>query len=210
MTETEWFSGTEPYQLVTGIQSLASDRKLRLFACHCCYRIWRLLSDPSLQRAVLIAEQFADGRATKEQRLEVRQAIRPGNRPRSFLLGAWNAARATTRSRARDAATDAPGASEMAIAWRRGRYDGAAGWQERLAQVKLLRHIVGNPFQAAPDASFGSSAVQLADAIYSGQDCSFALHDALLEAGHAELAEHFREPYHPKGCWALDLILGKS
>jgi hypothetical protein len=36
------------------------------------------------------------------------------------------------------------------------------------------------------------------------------LHDALLEAGHAELAEAFREPMHPKGCWALDLILGKN
>jgi hypothetical protein len=35
---------------------------------------------------------------------------------------------------------------------------------------------------------------------YDGQDCAFALHDALLEAGHAELAEHFREgKSHPKG-----------
>jgi hypothetical protein len=31
----------------------------------------------------------------------------------------------------------------------------------------------------------------------------------LLEAGHAELAAHFQERDHPKGCWALDLILGK-
>jgi hypothetical protein len=37
-----------------------------------------------------------------------------------------------------------------------------------------------------------------------------ALHDALLEEGHAELADHFRqEAVHPKCCWALDLILGK-
>jgi hypothetical protein len=35
--------------------------------------------------------------------------------------------------------------------------------------------------------------------------------NALLEAGHHELAEHFRcEEWHPKGCWALDVILGRS
>lgn len=64
--------------------------------------------------------------------------------------------------------------------------------------------------------------VQLAEALYNGQDCSFALHDALLEAGHAELADHFRhQRQHPKGyralsgqhvrgCWAVDLVLGKE
>ena len=46
---------------------------------------------------------------------------------------------------------------------------------------------------------------------YAGQDCAFALHDALLEAGHAELAEHFRqETWHPKGCWVVDMILRKT
>jgi hypothetical protein len=53
--------------------------------------------------------------------------------------------------------------------------------------------------------------VQLAESLYAGQDCAFALHDALLEAGHAELAEHFRqEKSHPKGCWAIDVILEKT
>jgi hypothetical protein len=62
--------------------------------------------------------------------------------------------------------------------------------------------------------------VQLAEAVSNGQDCSFALHDALLEAGHAELADHFCQVrQHPKtrkafsgrqvrGCWAIDLIVG--
>jgi len=52
---------------------------------------------------------------------------------------------------------------------------------------------------------------QLAEPLYAAQDCCFALHDALLEAGHAELAEHFRqEQWHPKGCWVMDVILGKA
>jgi hypothetical protein len=79
-------------------------------------------------------------------------------------------------------------------------------------QAALLRHFAGNPFQVAPVvAHMPSTIVQLADSLHAGQDCAFALHDALLEAGHGELAEHFRqEQSHPKGCWVLDLLLGKS
>ena len=84
------------------------------------------------------------------------------------------------------------------------------GEQKKLSG--LLRHIFGNPFRPYPaPAQWPSTVVQLADALYNGQDCSFALHDALLEAGHADLADHFRqEEWHPKGCWVVDLVLGKK
>jgi hypothetical protein len=58
--------------------------------------------------------------------------------------------------------------------------------------------------------SWPSTVVQLAESVYAGQDCAFALHDALLEADNAELAAHFLEASHPKGCWAMDVILGKT
>jgi hypothetical protein len=76
----------------------------------------------------------------------------------------------------------------------------------------LVRHIIGNPFRPCPAPDHWSATiVQLADALYTGQNCSFALHEALLEAGHTELAEHFRqEQWHPKGCWVLDMILDKK
>jgi hypothetical protein len=78
--------------------------------------------------------------------------------------------------------------------------------------AEMIRHVAGNPFhpyQAPP--SWPSTVVQLAESLYDGQDCGFALHDALLEAGHAELAEHFRqEQWHPKGCWIVDMILGNK
>lgn len=79
-------------------------------------------------------------------------------------------------------------------------------------ECSALRHIIRNPFRlplALPD-HWPSSVVQLATALYDGKDCSFALHDALLEAGHVEFSVHFREKEHPKGCWAMDLILGKA
>src|SRR6185295_3535326 len=67
-------------------------------------------------------------------------------------------------------------------------------------QADLLRHIVGNPFRPYPAPEFWPSTVtMLAQAMYEGQDCWFALHDALVESGHPELADHFTEgESHPK------------
>jgi len=78
-------------------------------------------------------------------------------------------------------------------------------------QAHVVRHLIGNPFRPYPAPPFWPAfVVALADALYNGQSCHDPLHDALLEAGHPELAEHFRDKEHPKGCWALDLILGKK
>jgi len=77
-------------------------------------------------------------------------------------------------------------------------------------QCNLLRHLF-NPFEKHRSEVWPATAITLAEALYAGEPCGFALHDALLEAGHLALAEHFQaEPCHPKGCWALDRILGKS
>jgi hypothetical protein len=83
--------------------------------------------------------------------------------------------------------------------------------QEEWPKGNLVREIFGNSFRrhTAPP-SWPASVVNLAAALYAGEDCSFALRDALLEAGHAELAEHFTEKDHPKGCWVVDLLLGRS
>jgi len=83
---------------------------------------------------------------------------------------------------------------------------------ETRAHCDLVRHIFGNPFRlyAAP-ASWPSAVVQLATSLDEGQGCWATLHDALLRAGHPHLAEHFdKEQWHPKGCWALDLMMGKG
>lgn len=46
---------------------------------------------------------------------------------------------------------------------------------------------------------------------YAGGDVAFALADALLEAGHPELAAHLRgEAWHPKGCWVVDLLTDRT
>jgi hypothetical protein len=87
----------------------------------------------------------------------------------------------------------------------------AAQLNRGAGQAALLRHIVGNPFRTYPaPARWPDVIVALASALYGGQECSFALHDVLLEAGHDDLAAHFEHRGHPRGCWVLDLILGKQ
>jgi hypothetical protein len=74
-----------------------------------------------------------------------------------------------------------------------------------------LREIFGNPI-ARPGVgkSLGTTVTDLAAALYRGEECAFALHDALLEAAEPELAGHFQQPKHPKGCWAIDALVHRQ
>jgi hypothetical protein len=68
MTEAKWLSWPDPYDLLE--QCLICDlteRRLRLFACACCRRLWHLLEDSRLRVAVEVAEQYADSQATLEE-----------------------------------------------------------------------------------------------------------------------------------------------
>lgn len=85
------------------------------------------------------------------------------------------------------------------------------------AQLRLARDIFGNPFRPvtfAPDWRT-SNAVGVAQAMYAAREFADApiLADALEDAGcdHGELFAHLRGPgEHVRGCWAVDLVLGKA
>ena len=73
------------------------------------------------------------------------------------------------------------------------------------------RDLLAREPRLAVPAAWPATVVQLADALYHGEDCSFALHDALLEAGNPDLADHFDQgTRHSMMCWVLDLLLGKK
>jgi len=100
----------------------------------------------------------------------------------------------------------------------------ADDWAQAIgAQVRvgLQRDIFGNPFRPArPPApavlAWNDGTVRrIAEGIYAERafDRLPILADALLDAGcdDAELLDHCRsEGPHVRGCWALDLILGKN
>jgi hypothetical protein len=117
----------------------------------------------------------------------------------------WDAGTALATHQAEHAAREAVSAIERTVGWLERRE------KEKVAQAELMRQIFGNPFRPYPaPPSWSAPVVKLAEALYAGEDCAFALRDALLEAGHPELAEHFRDKDYQKGCWALDLLLGKE
>lgn len=218
MTEQEWLTAGDIGAMLRFLRSTrkASRRKLRLFCCACCRRIWPFLIDEKSRRAVIAAEQYADGYIEEPDLKAIWDAAVPSNL--EFVQKSWSA---RTQAELRHAESQAADAAWNAVT---PNDSPAFGMEEADASIvtdlidegsplpscELLRHIVGSPFKPCPAPGFWpSTVIQLADALYNGQDCGFALHDALLEAGHPELAEHFqKEAWHPKGCWILDEILG--
>jgi hypothetical protein len=89
---------------------------------------------------------------------------------------------------------------------------------EQAAQANLIREIFGNPFRpVAVDPAWRTSTVlALAQGIYDER--AFArmpiLADALQDAGcnSADILTHCRDPQqvHVRGCWVVDLVLGKE
>ena len=223
MTAQEWLTCENPGPMLEAALGRVSDQELRLFACRCCHRIWHLLTDVRARNAVEVAERFAYGHAGRKELNDASTAawVLAGERG----IAGWEARSAAwaTGERmsqrgeqfaVRDCALDAARAV-AACATQRLEFR-AAPWAiaeaaEQKEQATLLRRTVGNVFVGRPlRRTWPSTVVQVADALHQGQDCGFALHDALLDAGHADLAEHFqKETHHPKRCWALKLILGK-
>ena len=89
---------------------------------------------------------------------------------------------------------------------------------ERTRQAALLRDIFGNPFCAV---AFSPSwrtdtAVALARGMYETRDFSAMpiLADALQDAGcdNDDVLNHCRDAkqVHVRGCWGVDLVLGKE
>src|SRR5205823_4083168 len=84
------------------------------------------------------------------------------------------------------------------------------------SETLLVREIFGNPFHpVAIEPSWRSTnVVSLSQTIYDERafERMPILADALEDAGctDAEVLEHCRQPgVHERGCWVLDLVLGK-
>ena len=204
MTETEWQNAADPHPMLELLRAKASDRKLRLFAVACSRRIWTLI-DALGQAAVEVAENYADGLAGPDEMRTVRLRCQGMGGQAS-----WYAAATKPEVAARNAARSAQAgvASNPLL----GTEDA-----ELLTQAVLLRDIFGDPFRpVSVDPTWLLPAVvELAQAIYDDRafDGMPDLADALHEAGctEAKILSHCRsEGPHVRGCWVVDLILGKE
>jgi hypothetical protein len=268
MIDSEWLECTDPTLMLHFVRGKASDRKLRLFALACCYRIKHLLTDPVGMQAVEIAEriaereaagvplddftdkvwnrafQYIDGfRTERDSSIAYHSTaaaydLLPPVLPPTFdssdlqsdlldtdKLAAWVDTIASPSPDLLDTPTQVAWA--VANALRKSDDDVVREevfHQELKDQLPLLRDIVGNPFRRVsfnlvwqtPTVTNIAQAAYEERALPSGEldPARLAvLSDALEEAGcnDANILGHLRSPGpHVRGCWAVDLLLGKE
>jgi len=205
MTEAEWLACADPDPMLVLASVRSRPRKLRLFAVACCRRIWSNLSERS-RKTLDFVERDVDG--------PNRILSRKEEFVLEFELRPEATATSTLRTDPFEAARDASAYALLAAA-----PDSATSLHavERRAQSDFVRDIFGNPFRpVAFDPAWCSSTVtSLADAIYVERafDRLPILADALEDAGctSTDVLEHCRQPgEHARGCWVVDLVLGKS
>jgi hypothetical protein len=221
--EKLWFDTHAADALVSSFRDAGSERKWRLVAIACCHRISHLVQTKRMKDLLKTSEVFADGQADR-------------NLLEDALLNAVNAVSATTAFLPEVRAISGAAQAKFSV---RGvaRFCRKAAFiarkadkrraspnddqdPEMTAQSELIRDIFGNPFRPAViDPAWliwnDGIVVKLAKTIYDERrwDLMPILGDALQDAmcDDAAIIEHCRGPGpHVRGCWVVDLILGKE
>lgn len=198
MTEAEWLEFADLFQKLDYLRPCASERKLRLFAFACLRRV--AVTRPSILdlNELNRIECFADSHSFDAEMHRLRLSL--GIRNIMYLaLKPKMSVFATIRTS--DAVLKALD------------YSG-----EELGHLAdYLREIFGNPFRPVePDQKWFEGRIQnIGQTIYTERrfDAKPILADAFEEAGCSDAAilAHCREKReHVRGCWVLDLLLGKS
>jgi hypothetical protein len=191
--EADWLQCDNPDVLFAYLSHESSHRKRWLYGYACCRLRWAELPDDRTRRAVETAERLEDSRTGPA----------PGELEREVQWG---------RIVAYDVrlGESLPG-TEYATGLRAPTPD------QRRQQAALVRDIFGNPFRpVAFDPRWRTADVMgLAWAIYDegAFDRLPLLADALMDAGceHEQVLTHCRSAGpHARGCWVVDLVLGKE
>jgi hypothetical protein len=218
MIEGEWLACSDPLGLLRAIPS-PPRRKRELFACACCRHLWAKLTDPRTRRAVEIAEQFIDGAASRDELLDACGPARAvsygysqvnkarGYRVADFVASAVARCCLSIADNSRDVVEHAAHLASQSD-------DIPAEWQHQSA---LVRDIFSNPFHSVAfrPAWRTDTAVALTRRMYELRDFGAMpiLADALQDAGceREEILNHCRgDGPHVRGCWVVDLVLGKE
>jgi len=230
MTESEWLTSTRLKSLTDYLlrEKVVSQRKLRLYAIACCRRVEHLFSHPEVRKALDAAERFAEGaikpgtlntwrkRVWEARGADFQPTASAANRAAEAVVLACQTTSGYLQAApmANEALAFAADAEKDTPAWK------AAHEQTRQTIFALLRDVVGNPFRPLPtfDPAWlianGGLPGRIATGIYEERrfDELPILADVLDDAGctATALQDHLRAPGpHDRGCWALDVILGK-
>ena len=231
MTEAEWLACSDPRLLMRFLRKsygnadwlrsgraerhLDTPRRWRLVAVGCCWRLPR----PNRQDITIIetVERWAD--------------LDPNGLLPDSEMARFSQLRCESRYYATYYKLDYPrlaawliGSVRSAVSHRKAVQNGKRSSAtlkshvetEKLYQTAIIKDIFPNPFRpiVADPAWLTPTVHALASAIYADRafDRLPILADALEEAGctNADLLLHCRQPgEHVRGCWAIDLVLGK-
>jgi hypothetical protein len=232
VTEAEWLACDDQEAMLEALRGRGSGRKLRLFACACCRRAWRYLPNEAARRVVEANERLADGAALPGDELaeddfafaEFDPAGGHGDYVYSYAHGAVEQ---LGHREGLSAALGAAHGVSYAEATATNSFAQAPRSRTQVqsrALADLLRDICGNPFRpySVNPVWLTPAVTALASVAYEERSLPSGeldpvrlsvLADALEEAGCSDpdLLGHLRSPGpHARGCWALDLVLGKG
>jgi hypothetical protein len=227
MTEAEWLACKDPGVMLEFLDGhgkrlfylppRVSDRKRVLLFCAFCHQLWEFIRPAPLRDVVRIGERFADEQAPAEEWNQVRDASI------DYLLR-------TCPPHGTDEDPVTSAAELMAsrcgvlslLARDLGKVTAAMGREGQSVKVTccdLIRCAISSPNFFRPVAFSlewrTSTAVALAGQMYESRDFGAMpiLADALQDAGcdNEEVLNHCRGPGpHVRGCWVVDLVLGKE
>jgi len=214
MTEQRWLRARDYHELLEWVRPRTSARKKRLLTVAAC----RLapLDEHAWLAAMDVVERYAEGRASREEMLRARRQLRwvdRGPQPPPNLGAAMTATYLSNSECCNAVSFINP--ETITVGGRR--WD----WRRYQSEIaELIREVIGNPFRpSAIDPAWlafgGGQVVRLAEGIYEERafDRMPVLGDALEDAGCSDgaILGHCREKRrHVRGCWALDLVLGKE
>ena len=219
MTEAEWLKCKKrPDTMLTYLADKAGERKLRLYACASARELWaRHEPDNFTEQLLSFGELIADGLLDKK--ILTRAAEKAWRKAGGGITSSL-----TTRGQETNSVQRAVVAAILAQStpWNAAGYFTTKPWllsngADRAKLCLLIREVFGNPFRPGSlDPAWRTPAVlHLAQALYD--DRAFEqlpiLADALEEAGctSRDVLDHCRGPGpHVRGCWAVDLVLGKG
>lgn len=212
MTENEWLDCADPRDLLVCLEEKTSERKARLYTCGLGRCAWPFLGDDRSRNVVDIAEKYADGLVTSlELQVVWKAALDARQGAASYIAaytgdrGPWQAARMAV----------------IAIQLAKREATTAKDWSTNLSarSRRLLHCVFRNPFreiamEPAWLAWHDGTIPQIAQTIYDHRTFNDLpiLADALEEAGcnNADILAHCRSGgEHVRGCWVVDLLLGK-
>ena len=214
MTEKEWLVGANPHQMMDFMNRKEHSRKSRLVGCALCRSIWEDLG-PADQHAVELAERYADGLVSKPE-------LTAGSKKVARMSPAWGVSRPTHRGSQTAGAMQSVVEAVYWIKIAQAEKNPALSFDEvrqliQKQEIELICCIFGNPFRPTtilPEWRT-STVLALATGIYEEKafDRMPILADALQDSGcsNEDILNHCRGPGpHVRGCFLIDLILGKQ